>query len=66
MINQSPNKTKVIYARWVCEELLMRGFNYIQSFQNPVKPEFLCWVFEDTEEFQDALTEITGGGARNG
>ena len=59
--------TKIIYARWVCERLLEMGFRPIETIDNPIKPEFKCWVFARTTDFEQALGEILGkGDGRNG
>lgn len=60
-MEQKQIKTKTIYARWVCEQLLQLGFRPIDTFPNPLKPEFMCWQFEWTEEFDKALTNILSG-----
>ena len=51
-------KTKIIYAKWVCEELLQLGFRPIDTFPNPIKPDLFCWAFEWTDQFDVALTNI--------
>lgn len=56
---------KIIYARWVCEKLLQNGYNPIETYPNPLRPELLCWGFEDTPGFEETLGVILGG-ARNG
>lgn len=47
-----------IYTRWLAAELRNRGFDIIKVQANPNKPEFDCYLFEDTEAFQKALDEI--------
>lgn len=62
-------KTKTIYAKWVAEGLLKLGFRPIDTYPNPMKLEFLCWEFADTDEFEVALSEVIAtrqGGGRNG
>lgn len=52
---------KIIYSLRVCIELQKRGFKPILDMKNPYKANLTCWVFEETEAFQKALTEIVGG-----
>ena len=59
------NKKQIIYSLKVMRQLLERGFTPEQTIPNPVKPQFICWVFEVTEELQKALDEVLGG-LRNG
>ena len=54
-------QTKIIYSKKVMTQLFEQGFRPIEITQNPLKPEFYCWVFEVTEEFQKALDEILEG-----
>ena len=63
-MEQKQIKTKTIYARWVCEQLLQLGFRPVDIFPNPLKPEFMCWAFEQTKEFDEALTNILSQGVR--
>lgn len=62
---------KIIYSKRVCEQLMLLGFRPIETIPNPLKPEFICWVFEWTKEFDAALSAILStcgqkGGAGNG
>lgn len=52
-------KYYTIYTRRVATELRNRGFKIVKVQANPNKPEFDCYVFEDSNDFQLALTEIT-------
>lgn len=52
-------KEKIIFTRRVAYELRRQGFSIIRVEPNPNKPEFDCWVFEDTQALADALTAIT-------
>ena len=56
---------KIIYSKRVCEQLMLLGFRPIETIPNPLKPEFICWVFEWTDAFDAALTQVVGG-AGNG
>lgn len=51
-------KEKIIYSKKVCEQLIGMGFRPIDTFPNPLKPEFMCWAFDWTDEFDTVLSEI--------
>ena len=61
-------KTKTIYTKWVVEGLLKLGYQPIDTYPNPLKLEFMCWEFEDTPEFEQALGIVLAskGVVRNG
>ena len=68
-MEQKQSKTKIIYSKNVCEQLMLMGFRPIETIPNPIKPEFVCWAFVETEEFNKTLDIILTnykGGARNG
>lgn len=44
-----------IYAKWLAYELRKQGFRLIRTDINPNWPQFICWVFEDSEELQTAI-----------
>ena len=48
---QNKTKTKLIYSKRICEQLMLMGFRPVETIPNPIKPEFICWAFEDTKEF---------------
>lgn len=48
-----------IYTRRVAEKLIQRGFTIEKMGLNPRRPKLNIFYFEDTPEFQAALTEIT-------
>lgn len=52
-------KEKVIYMPWVAAKLRQQGFSIIRVEVNPNKPQFDCYVFEETEELIAAFTAIT-------
>lgn len=52
-------KIKIIYTRWLAECLVNQGFRVIGLRPNPNHPNFCCWVFENTEALNSALTTIT-------
>ena len=53
------NETKRIYTKSVALELRKRGFKIIGTEPNINKPEFDVYIFEDTQRFKEALTDIT-------
>ena len=59
-------KTKTIYTKWIVESLLRQGFRPVDSYPNPLKLELMCWEFEDTKEFEQALSYALKEGARRG
>ena len=44
-------KEKIVYTRWLAIELIKQGFPVVRVESNPIKPEFNCWVFAETDEF---------------
>lgn len=52
-------KEKVIYMPWVAAQLRKQGFPIVRVEVNPNKPQFDCYVFEETEELIAAFTKIT-------
>ena len=51
---------KIIYSKRVMEELVATGHIPLSSMQNPYKPQFQCWIFAITEDFQKDLDRILG------
>jgi hypothetical protein len=52
-------KEYIIYTKWVAYKLRKAGFRIIRVDVNPNKPQFDCYVFEDSDNFQKTLTAIT-------
>ena len=52
-------KEKIIYTRWVAQELRKQGFSIIRVEPNPKKPELDSYVFAATKEMLNAFTAIT-------
>lgn len=50
---------KKIYTKKIAYELRLRGFKILRVEPNETKPEFDTWIFENTPDFIEALTEIT-------
>ena len=49
----------VIYSRWLAAALRDQGFQIEKVKANPRKPEFDCYLFKNSSEFQKALSEIS-------
>lgn len=58
--------TKIIYSMRVMLALSAQGFKPLTIMPNPQHPEFNCWVYEVTDDFQKALDKILGGGNYGG
>ena len=50
---------KVIYMPWIATKLRERGFKILRTGVNPHKPQFDTYIFENTPELLQALTELT-------
>ena len=46
----------IVYMPYIATELRKEGFNIIRTEVNPHKPQFDCYVFENTPEFIKAVT----------
>jgi hypothetical protein len=53
-----PNK--IIYSLKVMTTLVEMGFFPVHEMPNPKNPEYTCWVFERSEEFDIALQRVLG------
>lgn len=53
---------KIIYSLKVMLALVERGFIPVAQMPNPRFPQYNCWVFEDTEEFEKVLSEVLTNG----
>ena len=53
--------TKIIYSLKVATKLIALGHQPVGTMANPMKPEFTCWIFEVTPEFQGDLDKVLGG-----
>ncbi len=53
------NPTYRIYTRWLAVALARKGFKILTTDINEYHPEYKVWIFENTQEFQDAITELT-------
>lgn len=53
------SKYYIIYTKRIALALQKLGFAIVKVGVNPNKPEFDCYFFENSEEFQLALKELT-------
>lgn len=53
---------KIIYSLKIMLQLVERGFVPNSIMPNPRFPQYNCWTFEVTPEFQRALDEVLGNG----
>ena len=58
MNNKYNNKVKKIFQKNIALELRKRGFKIIKTGVNMYKPQYDVYFFEDTEEFERALTAV--------
>ena len=52
---------EIIYSLAVMRELVKRGHIPVATIPNPRFPQYNCWIFTSTDEFQDDLNRILGG-----
>lgn len=48
-----------IYTRWLAYELRKLGFKILGTDINEYHPEYTVWLFEDSEELQHAIPNLT-------
>ena len=48
-----------IYTKWLAYELRKQGFRIIKTDINPNFPQYICWVFEDSEDLHIAMRYLT-------
>ena len=59
--NSKKQKVKTIYSLRVYLQLRKKGIMPILECESPYKKGYKCWVYELSEEVQEALNEILGG-----
>lgn len=52
-------KEKIIYSKWLAYELRKNGFKLIKTDINKNYPQYITWIFIDSEELQKAITQLT-------
>lgn len=53
-------KNQIIYSAKIMTQLVELGFTPIFTMKNPKYPQFDCWVFRKTSEFQKVLDKVLG------
>ena len=53
------NNEFTIYAKWLAYELRKEGFRLIRTDINRNYPQYIVWVFEDSEDLQIAISYLT-------
>lgn len=61
-ISKPKSKNKTVYSLRIRCELRKRGFEPLVEIDNVYKPGFKCQIFEESEEFEEAFSEIMKGG----
>ena len=46
---------KVIYSLKIHIALRMAGFEPVFEMPNPRKPQYTCWIYEDTPELEEVF-----------
>ena len=59
------NKHIMVYKLDYAISLMNAGFTVVKTMPNPLKPELTVWVFEKSEGFDEALTNLVREGRRN-
>lgn len=52
-------KEFTIFSRWLAYELRKQGFRIIRTDINKNYPQYNVWVFEDSEDLQIAIRQLT-------
>lgn len=52
-------KEYTIYSKWLAYELRKQGFRIVKTDINQNFPQFICWVFENSEDLQIAIRYLT-------
>lgn len=56
-------KTKIIYTLRIHIQLQLAGFVPLMEMKNPRNPNFTCWIYENTPEFNDFFEKILQEGS---
>ena len=60
MQDYSDAKEKVIFSKRLRIELRRRGFEPFMELPHLSHPGWMCWYYDNTPEFQEALSELMG------
>lgn len=52
---------QIVYSKRVMTELLVRGFSPIMEVPNPTYPQYNCWIYERSEDFDAVFADLIRG-----
>lgn len=52
-------KEYTIYSKWLAYELRKQGFRLIKTDINKNFPQYICWVFENNDDLQIAIRQLS-------
>lgn len=56
---KSYKKTKLIFNSYLAKQLVLNGFQIIDLIKNKKDADLIVFVFEETDELLNAITELT-------
>lgn len=56
---KSYKKTKLIFNSYLAKQLVLNGFQIIDLIKNKKDSGLIVFVFEETDELLNAITELT-------
>ena len=56
---KSYKKTKLIFNSYLAKQLVLNGFQIIDLIKNKKDSNLIVFVFEETDELLNAITELT-------
>ena len=56
---KSYKKTKLIFNSYLAKQLVLNGFQIIDLIKNKKDSDLIVFVFEETDELLNAITELT-------
>lgn len=59
-MDKKNTKNFIVYSRKVAMALIERGFLPEKEMTNPLHKGWICWVFENTNEFWREFQNLTG------
>lgn len=51
-------KEYIIYTKRIAFKLRQKGFKFLRTGINPNHPQFLTYIFENSDEFQKELSKL--------
>ena len=58
-MTKSYKKTKLIFNSYLAKQLVLNGFQIIDLIKNKKDSDLIVFVFEETDELLNAITELT-------